>query len=94
MDPLHERELASPALDKVAKAAAGYLSGLDDRLVADPAAAELLAELRQPLPEDGLGTLDSVEELLRVGTDRGNSFGGAAVLPLRHRRSDAGGHGG
>ncbi len=68
MDPLHERELASPALDKVAKAAAGYLSGLDDRLVADPAAAELLAELRQPLPEDGLGTLDSVEELLRIGT--------------------------
>ena len=50
MDPLRERELASPALDAVAKAAAGYLSGLDERLVADPAAAELLAELlRHPL---------------------------------------------
>jgi glutamate/tyrosine decarboxylase-like PLP-dependent enzyme len=69
MDPLRERELASQALDTVAKAAAGYLSGLDDRVVADPAAAELLTELRQPLPEAGLGTLDSIEELLRVGTD-------------------------
>ena len=68
MDPLRERELASPALDAVAKAAAGYLSGLDERLVADPAAAELLAELRQPLPESGLGTLDSIGELLRIGT--------------------------
>ena len=68
MDPLRERELASQALDTVAKAAADYLSGLDERLVSDPAATKLLAELRQPLPEDGLGTLESVDELLRVGT--------------------------
>jgi glutamate/tyrosine decarboxylase-like PLP-dependent enzyme len=68
MDPLRERELASQALDTVAKAAADYLSGLDERLVSDPAATKLLAELRQPLPENGLGTLDSVDELLRVGT--------------------------
>ncbi len=67
VDPLHERELTSPALDAVAKAAAGYLAGLDERLVFDPAAAKLLAELKQPLPEDGVGTLDSVDELLRVG---------------------------
>ena len=31
MDPLQERELASEALDAVAKAAADYLSGLDER---------------------------------------------------------------
>jgi glutamate/tyrosine decarboxylase-like PLP-dependent enzyme len=68
MDPLWERDLASSALGKVAKAAAGYLSGLDERLVSDPGAVNLLAELRQPLPESGLGTLDSVDELLRVGT--------------------------
>ena len=55
-------------MDTVAKAAADYLSGLDERLVSDPAATKLLAELRQPLPEDGLGTLESVDELLRVGT--------------------------
>ena len=68
MDPLQERELASEALDAVAKAAADYLSGLDERLVSDPAAMELLDELRQPLPENGFGTLDSVDELLRIGT--------------------------
>ena len=68
MDPLHEREQAIAALDKVARAAAEYLTGLDERQVADPAAAKLLDELRQPLPENGLGTLDSVDELLRVGT--------------------------
>ena len=66
MDPLRERELASQALDTVAKAAADYLTGLDQRLVSDPAATKLLAGLRQPLPEDGLGTLESVDELLRV----------------------------
>ncbi|HEX2133233.1 MAG TPA: pyridoxal-dependent decarboxylase [Actinophytocola sp.] len=68
MDPLTERALAGPLLDTVAKAATPYLSELDDRLVADPGAAPLLAELRQPLPEDGLGGTDTVEELLRVGT--------------------------
>jgi len=68
MDPLHEREQAIAALDKVARAAADYLTGLDERQVSDPAAAKLLDELRQPLPENGLGTLDSVDELLRVGT--------------------------
>ena len=68
MDPLHEREQAIAALDKVAMAAADYLTGLDERQVSDPAAAKLLDELRQPLPENGLGTLDSVDELLRVGT--------------------------
>lgn len=68
MDPLLERSITGSLLESVATAAHDYLSGLDERPVADPAAAALLAELHQPLPEQGLGSVDSVEELLRVGT--------------------------
>jgi len=68
MDPLWERPLTGPLLASVAAAADAYLSELDSRLVADPAAGVLLAELRRPLPEDGLGSPETVEELLRIGT--------------------------
>lgn len=68
MDPLLERDVTGQVLDSVAAAAHGYLSGVDERLVADPASAEVLATLHQPLPEEGLGAAASVAELLRVGT--------------------------
>ncbi len=67
MDPLRDPDPAAP-LDAVAKAAPGYLSSLADRPVDDPAARGLLDELGGPLPEEGLGAVESVEELLRIGT--------------------------
>jgi glutamate/tyrosine decarboxylase-like PLP-dependent enzyme len=66
-DPLHERDLAPDALDLVAAAARPYLAALQTSPVLDPAAAHLLAELGGALPVRGRGTLESVEELLRIG---------------------------
>ncbi|GAB3442075.1 pyridoxal phosphate-dependent decarboxylase family protein [Actinophytocola sediminis] len=68
MDPLLERPVTGQVLAAVASAAPDYLSGLDERLVSDPGAAALLAELHQPLPAEGVGAAASVAELLRVGT--------------------------
>ncbi|MGC0418817.1 pyridoxal phosphate-dependent decarboxylase family protein [Embleya sp. AB8] len=67
-DPLHERDLARPALDLVAKAAGAYLEALPDLPVRDPAADVLFDRLGGPLPEHGAGTLAGVEELLDIGT--------------------------
>ncbi|GAB2605485.1 pyridoxal-dependent decarboxylase [Streptomyces capparidis] len=67
-DPLNESHLAAPALDRVARAARPYLEALPGLPVRDPAAEHLLRELDGPLPENGHGTLDSVERLLRVST--------------------------
>jgi glutamate/tyrosine decarboxylase-like PLP-dependent enzyme len=68
MDPFLERSVAGDVLESVVTKARDYLSGLDDRLVADPRAAEVLAALHEPLPEEGHGAVESVAELLRVGT--------------------------
>ncbi len=57
-----------PVLNLVARAAPDYLASLADRLVDDPAGRKLLDDLGGPLPEEGLGALDTVEELLRIGT--------------------------
>src|SRR4051794_34265625 len=59
---------AKPVLDLVAGAAPGYLDSLAARPVADPAARALLDDLGGPLPEEGLGAVESVSELLRIGT--------------------------
>ncbi|MYW05011.1 pyridoxal-dependent decarboxylase [Streptomyces sp. SID3343] len=67
-DPLHERDLARPALDLVAKAAGPYLEALPDLPVRDAAADVLLDRLGGPLPERGCGTLAGIEELIEVGT--------------------------
>ncbi|OLF08028.1 aspartate aminotransferase family protein [Actinophytocola xinjiangensis] len=66
MDPLRERSVTGDVLDSVAAAAHGYLSGVDERPVSLPGAAEVLAELHRPLPEEGVGAAESVAELLRV----------------------------
>jgi glutamate/tyrosine decarboxylase-like PLP-dependent enzyme len=67
-DPLLDRDLAAPALAQVTAAAEAYLAALDTRPVLDPSAGKLLADLGGPLPEDGTGTVEAVERLLRVGT--------------------------
>ncbi len=72
-DPLRDRDQAADALELVAKAAASYLDTLAVRPVHDPASEELLAQLDGGvpggrLPDHGEGTLDSVGQLLTVGT--------------------------
>jgi glutamate/tyrosine decarboxylase-like PLP-dependent enzyme len=66
-DALHEQDRAADALELVAKAARSYLDGLPARPVHDKTADALLDRLDGPLPEDGHGTLDAVDELLAVG---------------------------
>ncbi|MGC7100488.1 pyridoxal phosphate-dependent decarboxylase family protein [Amycolatopsis lurida] len=68
-DPLEERDSTADALRLVADAAGPYLASLGDRLVHDPATAPLLDQLGGPLPDRGDGTLPSVRELLRIGTE-------------------------
>lgn len=75
-DPLNERDQAPAALELVAKAAGPYLGSLDERLVHDSGADGLLDLLDGPLPEDGEGTLASVERLLAVGTAAGTQTSG------------------
>jgi glutamate/tyrosine decarboxylase-like PLP-dependent enzyme len=67
-DILHARSTAADALGLVHQAAGPYLDTLSDRTVRDPAAEELIGELDGPLPRDGVGAVQSIEELLRVGT--------------------------
>jgi glutamate/tyrosine decarboxylase-like PLP-dependent enzyme len=67
-DPLRDQDQAADALELVAKAARSYLDTLAVRPVHDPAGDELLAQLDGGLPDQGEGTLDSVGELLTVGT--------------------------
>jgi glutamate/tyrosine decarboxylase-like PLP-dependent enzyme len=66
-DALHEQDRAADALELVAKAARSYLDALPARPVHDKAADILLDRLDGPLPEEGRGTLDAVDELLAVG---------------------------
>ena len=67
-DPLHEQGEAAGALRQVFDAALPYLESLPERLVYDRAAEPLLQELAGPLPEQGTGTAEAIERLLRVGT--------------------------
>ena len=67
-DPLDELDETMPALRQVLDAAGPYLDSLPTRLVHDRAALPMLAELGGPLPQQGLGTQEAVQTLLRVGT--------------------------
>lgn len=76
-DPLADRDRAAAALEPVARTAPTYLASLAERPVSDSAGGrELIGELDGPLPEDGLGAVDSVEELLRIGTAAGTHSSG------------------
>ncbi|MGH3378280.1 MAG: pyridoxal phosphate-dependent decarboxylase family protein [Actinoallomurus sp.] len=67
-DPLGDRDLAGEALGLVAKAAEPYLESLATRPVHDPRAGALLGELGGPLPEQGDATVETVAQLLRIGS--------------------------
>jgi glutamate/tyrosine decarboxylase-like PLP-dependent enzyme len=67
-DPLLDRSTAAAALAQVTAAAGPYLDSLAERPVHDASAAELLAGLGGPLPEEGAGTAAAVERLLGIGT--------------------------
>ncbi len=64
-DPIKEHPAA--ALGPVVDLASGYLESLPDRPVRDPLAEKLIAELDGELPEDGVGALPAMRELVRVG---------------------------
>jgi len=65
-DPLKEHEFAAPALDMVNRAAAPYLAELSTRPVHDPTCGPLIDDLGGPLSENGVGTLQAIEQLLAV----------------------------
>jgi glutamate/tyrosine decarboxylase-like PLP-dependent enzyme len=67
-DPLDDVDDVYAALRQVVDAAGPFLDSLGDRLVYDVASEPMLDELRGPLPEQGIGTAQAVERLLRVGT--------------------------
>jgi glutamate/tyrosine decarboxylase-like PLP-dependent enzyme len=67
-DPLDERGRAAEALRLVADAAGPYLDSLATEPVHRLASEALFDRLDGPLPEAGVGTLRSVEELLEIGT--------------------------
>ena len=75
-DPLDERQETLEALQRVLTAAEEYLVGLPDRLVWDESARSLLDELSTPLPEAGVGTLEAVTKLLRIGTSTATASAG------------------
>ena len=68
MTRLKEEADTLQALRQVLDAAGPFLSSLPERLVYDRAAESMLGELAGPLPEQGTGTLDAIETLLRVGS--------------------------
>src|SRR5262245_53679810 len=67
-DPLDDVAETVPALQQVLDAAGPYLDSLPTRLVWDRAAEPLLAQVQGSLPDQGAGTAEAVQTLLRVGT--------------------------
>ena len=66
-DPLTERDETVAALKQVMVAAERYLPSLTSRPVWDAAAGVALDDFDRALPEKGVGTLQAVENLLRIG---------------------------
>jgi glutamate/tyrosine decarboxylase-like PLP-dependent enzyme len=67
-DPYADLALTHNALSRVTTIAETYLHSLATRKVYDPGAAKLVADLGGPLPEQGRGTLDTIDHLLDIGT--------------------------
>ena len=74
-------------IELTAREAAAYLKGIADRPVRDPRADEVAAGFGGPLPEQGIGAVGAIEELLG-GIDGAVHSAGPEVLPLRRRRDD------
>ena len=69
MDPLAVPDESAAALERVAAEARDYLATLAEQPVRSEASDEAAAYFGGPLPEEGAGTLATIEELLRDGTD-------------------------
>ena len=67
-DPYAERAQTHEALSRVTTVAQTYLDSLPTRKVYDAGAAKLVADLGGPLPEQGRGTMGTIDQLLDVGT--------------------------
>jgi glutamate/tyrosine decarboxylase-like PLP-dependent enzyme len=66
-DPLGARDEVEEALELAASEAASYLQDIGDSHVLRPGSEELVRSWREPLPEEGNGTLPAVEELASRG---------------------------
>ncbi len=62
-DPLADREQLDAALGLAATRAREYLRGVGDELVLGPGAELAIGRWRDPMPEEGDGTLAAIEEL-------------------------------
>ena len=61
------RDEIEPVLDVVRRGARRYLTGLDDRPVLQGDPGEAMSAFETPLPEEGVGAVRAVEELLDPG---------------------------
>lgn len=66
-DPLSEKNEVSAALTTAAAAAERYLSDLDTRAVLEAGTEEAIRGWSDPMPEDGDGTIATIEELAARG---------------------------
>jgi glutamate/tyrosine decarboxylase-like PLP-dependent enzyme len=66
-DPLNAGDEVEEALELAANEAASYLKDIADSHVLKPGSEELVRSWREPLPEEGNGTLPAVEELASRG---------------------------
>jgi formyltetrahydrofolate-dependent phosphoribosylglycinamide formyltransferase len=63
-DPLREKDRVGEALRYISAEAAAYLASLDTRPVRSPRVDDALRPFGGPLPEDGVGAMPALEELV------------------------------
>jgi glutamate/tyrosine decarboxylase-like PLP-dependent enzyme len=66
-DPLGELDELEEALELAAREASSYLSGIADDHVLEPGAQDAVRAWRDPMPEEGSGTLAAIGELAQRG---------------------------
>ena len=76
MDPLAVPDESLAALERVASEAQGYLAELIDGPVRSPTSDEAAERFRGELPDEGVGTIAAIEELLRDGIEAHVRSGG------------------
>jgi len=69
VDPLTVPDESVAALERVAVEARDYLAGLADAPVREPGSDEAAVRFGGPLPDEGAGTLATIEELLTNGME-------------------------
>src|SRR5919198_4288376 len=68
-DPLALPDESAAALERIAVEAQKYLASLAEAPVRSARASEVAEDIGGPLPQDGLGTLATLEELLEAGIE-------------------------